>query len=285
MPDADRVRMGLFGINTSACAEPAAMARVAVACEAAGFDSVWTGEHVVLPDPQVPPSPVPPEQPMLDPAVALTWVAAHTTTLLLGTGIIIVPQRNPLVLAKEMASVDRLSGGRLVLGIGVGYLEPEFAALGISMDDRGGRTEDHLAAMRAIWAGESFTGPYTRFAGVTAHPRPVRAGGPPVVMAGHTAAAFRRAVTTAHGWYGFALDVPATETCLQGLARAAERYERPAELGRLEISITPRRRLDDDSVAGYRALGVDRLIPMFDPAADPDGIVAMVEDLGRRYLS
>ena len=286
VPNGDRVELGLFGINTSACAEPRAMARVAAACEAAGFDSVWTGEHVVLPDPQVPPSPVPPEQPMLDPAVALTWVAAHTERLLLGTGIIIVPQRNPLVLAKEMASVDRLSGGRLLLGVGVGYLEPEFAALGISMDDRGGRTEDHVAAMRAIWAGSDFDGPYTRFAGVTAHPRPVRPGGPPIVMAGHTAAAFRRAVTTSHGWYGFALDVPAAEACLAGSGpgggalRAAGRA-RAAWRSRSRPDV----RLDDESVAGYTALGVDRLIPMFDPASDVDGIVAMVEDLGRRYCS
>ena len=99
-----------------------------VAAEAAGFESVWTGEHVVLPDPQVPPSPAPPQERMLDPAVALAWVAAHTERLRLGTGIIILPQRNPLVLAKELASVDVVSGGRLTFGLGAGYLKPEFDA-------------------------------------------------------------------------------------------------------------------------------------------------------------
>src|SRR5206468_11438062 len=99
------------------------------------FESVWTGEHVVLPGPQVPPSPMPPETASLDPAVSLAWVAAHTRRLRLGTGIIILPQRNPLVLAKELASLDVLSGGRLIFGLGVGYLRPEFDALGVSFDD------------------------------------------------------------------------------------------------------------------------------------------------------
>ena len=136
------MKLGFFPINNGIFADPSVMVEVSQACEAAGFDSVWTGEHVVLPDPQVPPSPVAPETPMLDPAVALAYIAARTTTLRLGTGIIIVPQRNPLVLAKEMASLDHVSGGRLILGVGVGYLAPEFAALGISMDDRGRRTEE-----------------------------------------------------------------------------------------------------------------------------------------------
>ncbi len=277
------MKIGLFGINSGPCANPATMIAVSQACEAAGFDSVWTGEHVVLPDPQVPPSPVGPETPMLDPAVALTWVAANTSRLLLGTGIIILPQRNPLVLAKELASLDFLSGGRLLFGVGVGYLEPEFRALGISMDDRGGRTEDSIAAMRAIWRDEPYAGTYVEFSGVKANPKPAQVGGPPVVMAGHTAAAYRRAVTTSQGWYGFGLDVAGTRACLEGLAKAADRFERPASLGPLEISVTPRAPLDDESVAAYDAMGVHRLIPLV-RSQEPSSIVAMVEDLGRRYV-
>ncbi len=278
------MKFGLFGINNGVMSDPSVMVDVAQACEAAGFDSVWTGEHVVLPDPQVPPSPVAPEVPMLDPGVALAWIGAKTTTLKLGTGIIILPQRNPLVLAKEMASLDHLSGGRLLLGVGVGYLEPEFRALGIPMEDRGGRTEDYIAAMRAIWSGESHSGPYAPFAGVKANPRPVQGAGLPVIMAGHTAAAFRRAVTTAQGWYGFALDVAAAQTCIDGLAKAAERYERPAHLGPLEISVTPRGALDDATVAAFGAMGVHRLIPLTAGRNDTTSIVAMVDDLAKRYV-
>ena len=278
------MKFGLFGINNGVMADPSVMIAVAQACEVAGFDSVWTGEHVVLPDPQVPPSPVAPELPMLDPAVALSFIAAKTTSLLLGTGIIILPQRNPLVLAKEMASLDHLSGGRLLLGVGVGYLEPEFRALGISMEDRGGRTEDYIAAMRAIWSGESHDGPYSSFAGVKANPQPVKGAGLPVVMAGHTAAAFRRAVTTSQGWYGFALDTVAAQTCIDGLASAAARYERPAHLGPLEISVTPRGVLDDAAVAGFEAMGVHRLIPLTAGRTDTAAIVDMVDDLAKRYV-
>src|SRR5262245_64620719 len=104
------MKFGLFGINMNICSNPDVAARVARAAEAAGFESLWTGEHVVLPDPRVPPSPLPPQTPMLEPAVALAFVAASTTRIRLGTGIIILPQRNPVVLAKELASVDVLSG-------------------------------------------------------------------------------------------------------------------------------------------------------------------------------
>ena len=146
------MKLGLFGINFGPCADPAAAARVATAAEAAGFESVWTGEHVVLPDPQAPPSPAPPETPMLDPAVALAHVAAHTRALRLGTGIVILPQRNPLVLAKELASVDVVSGGRLVFGLGAGYLKAEFDALGASFADRGARTSEAQTSAKRVAA-------------------------------------------------------------------------------------------------------------------------------------
>src|SRR5689334_4056495 len=118
------MKFGLFGINMGPCADADVALQVAQAAEASGLESVWTGEHVVLPDPQVPPSPVAPDVPFLDPAVALACIAAGTQTIRLGTGIIILPQRNPLVLAKEIASVDVVSRGRLIFGIGIGYLKP-----------------------------------------------------------------------------------------------------------------------------------------------------------------
>jgi alkanesulfonate monooxygenase SsuD/methylene tetrahydromethanopterin reductase-like flavin-dependent oxidoreductase (luciferase family) len=111
-----------------AASTPDGVASTARAAEAAGFESIWAGEHVVLPDPQVPPSPMAPQDPALDPLLALAWAAACTSTLRLATGIVILPQRNPVVLAKEVASLDVLSAGRLTLGVGVGYLEPEFRA-------------------------------------------------------------------------------------------------------------------------------------------------------------
>src|SRR5438093_7197292 len=159
------MKFGLFAVNMGPCVDPQVAARVAQAAEAAGFDSLWAGEHIVLPDPQAPPSPLPPQAAMLDPTVALAFLAAHTKTVRLGTGIIILPQRNPMVLAKELASLDVLSAGRLIFGLGIGYLRPEFDALGVSFDDKGARAMEYLGAMRAVWTDDkpAFDGRFVAF--------------------------------------------------------------------------------------------------------------------------
>ena len=124
------MKIGLFGIGSGASADPAVAMGIAKHADDAGLDSVWTGEHVVLPIPRQPPSPAEPDFPMLHPSTVLSYIAASTSNLRLGTGIVLIAQRNPLVLAKEMASLDVLSNGRLELGVGAGYLHQEFAALG-----------------------------------------------------------------------------------------------------------------------------------------------------------
>lgn len=281
------MKFGLFGINFGACADCATAVAVAKAAERAGFDSLWTGEHVVLPDPQVAPSPSPPQVPFLDPVVSLTAMSQHTSRILLGTGIIILPQRNPLVLAKELASLDVLSSGRLLFGVGIGYLEPEFRALGIPFEDKGARTMDYLRAMQAVWTLDkpAHEGRFTKFSGIDAQPRPVQKPHPPIVFGGHTPPAFRRAIEIAAGWYGFALTVEATAHCLEGLREAASRKVRPASLGRLEISVTPPPGLPDaDTVQRYADLGVDRLI-LLPMAPTRDEALRYVEDAANKLLS
>ena len=273
------MRFGLFGINIGPCASGLTATRVAQAAEAAGFESVWTGEHVVLPDPQVAPSPLPPQTPMLDPAVTLAAVATATTRLRLGTGIIILPQRNPLVLAKELASVDVLSGGRLIFGLGIGYLQPEFAALGVPFEQKGARAMEYLEAILTLWTAPrpAYAGRFVAFDGIDAQPRPVQQPHPPIVIGGGTPAAYRRAVSHGNGWYGFSLDLTDTAACLSGLRRALDLGARPAALGELEISVTPRASLDRDTVRRFEDLGVHRLIPFWPlPTAD-----ALVERLRR----
>ncbi len=272
------MKLGLFGINTGPCAQPETAARVATAAEAAGFESVWTGEHVVLPDPRVPPSPAPPELPMLDPAVSLAFLAGRTRTLRLGTGIIILPQRNPLVLAKELASVDVVSGGRLIFGLGVGYLKPEFDALGVPFTDKGARADDYIAAIRALWTQPkpAYQGRFVRFAGVQAFPRPVQQPHPPIVVGGMSASALRRAVRSGNGWYGFGLDLERTRACAEGLRAAAREVERPRELGALEISVTPLGRIDADAKKRFEDLGVARLTLLM-PGGTADELVRFVE--------
>jgi len=282
------LKFGLFSTNAYACSYPDVVAGVARAAEAAGFESLWGGEHVVLPDPQAPPSPMAPHDRILDPVIALTYCAAVTQRVRLGTGIIILPQRNPLVLAKELASLDALSGGRLIFGIGVGYLEPEFRALGAPFEQRGAVADEYLAAMQAIWsqARPAYQGRFVSFADVQAHPQPVQRPHPPIVIGGRTAAAFRRAVQQGHGWYGFALDAEGTARALAGLREAAQRYLRPAHLGELEISVTPGRgtAVDLAGAEAFAALGVHRLILMPSPRLDGAGLERFVEDVGTRLV-
>jgi probable F420-dependent oxidoreductase len=283
------MQLGLFLINIDVCAtDPEAAARIAVAAEAAGWESVWTGEHYVLPDPPVPASPLPGDTPMLDPFVTLAFLAARTSTLRLGTGVTVVPFHHPLVLAKQVASIDRVSGGRFLFGVGVGYLEPEFRALGVPLAERATRMDDHLDAMRAVWAGgpAAYSGRHVAFSGVRAEPRPSRPLGPPLHVGGYVASSYRRAVTQGQGWYGFALDPAGTEQAVADLRRALDTYERPAELGPIEISVTPPPTvtLDDATLAAYAALGVTRLIALPPPAGrdDADAQVRFVEQVGAR---
>jgi len=279
--------LGLFSMTTGPCSYPEGAARVARAAEAAGFDSLWGGEHVVLPDPQEPPSPLDPEARIVDPVVALAFVAAHTSRIRLGTGIIILPQRNPLVLAKQLATLDVLSSGRLIFGVGVGYLEPEFRALGIPFETRGEVTDEYLAAMRTIWSERqpTYRGRHVAFEGVQAHPQPVQQI-PPIVIGGHTRPAFRRAVEQGRGWYGFALDEEGTRRCLDRLREAAARYPRPPALGTLEISVTPRptrggEAMDRATAERFAALGVHRLILMPPRSLDAAGLERFVEKTSR----
>jgi probable F420-dependent oxidoreductase len=178
--------------------------------EAAGFESVWGGEHVVLPttiDSRYPYTkdgriPALPDTPIPDPLIWLAYVAAAAPTLRLGTCILIVPQRNPLVLAKELATLDRLSGGRVELGLGVGWLKEEFDALGVAWDRRGARNDEYVAAMQALWAGPhaEFHGEFVDFAPVTCSPRPAQAK-VPILVGGDTDAAINRTVRLGDGYF------------------------------------------------------------------------------------
>ncbi|MBO0730529.1 MAG: TIGR03619 family F420-dependent LLM class oxidoreductase [Acidimicrobiaceae bacterium] len=270
------MKLGLFSINMGARSEPDQLVAAAQAAEAAGFDSVWAGEHVVVPDPQVPPSPMAPHDPCLDPLLALTWAAAATNTVKLATGIVILPQRNPVVLAKQLASLDVLSRGRLLFGIGVGYLEPEFRAIGANFEERGAVTDEFLASMTHLWYDEqpAYQGHFVSFSGVDAHPRPAQRA-IPVVVGGHSPAAYRRAVAHGDGWYGYALTPDSARQCLEGLRKAAGSVTRPAERGDLEITVSPRGRLTQEDAAAFAEAGVHRLVVL--PRPEADGAARAIE--------
>jgi probable F420-dependent oxidoreductase len=268
----DHVKFGLFGINLGPCV--ADVAGIAELAEASGWESVWTGEHYVLPEP--PTTGIPSDLEFLDPFVALALAAARTERLLLGTGVTVVPMHQPLALAKRVASIDRVSGGRFLFGVGVGYLESEFRALGMPFDSRGDRTIEYLDAMTAIWNNDvpTFRGRFFSFDGVRAEPRPIQLPTPPLHFGGFVPATYRRAVERGTGWYGFDLDFEATAKCVAQLRAAGGTA--------LEISITPSRRMtvDPEAVARFAELGVTRLI--LHPPRKPAELRRFVADFPTR---
>ena len=204
------MKFGVIFANTGPFASGDAAAEMAVAAEEAGFESLWTVEHVVVPSGYESAYPYDPSGKMPggedvdipDPLIWLAWVASATSTIRLATGILIVPQRNPVVLAKELATLDHLSGGRMELGIGVGWLEEEFDAIGVPFSERGSRTDDNIVAMRALWSQEkaTFHGEFTSFDECISRPRPVN-GAIPVHVGGHTDIAARRAGRLGDGFF------------------------------------------------------------------------------------
>lgn len=278
------MKFGLHSVNLHSCSVPDAAARLGRAAETAGFESLWVADHVVLPDPPVPGRPMAPDMRLLDPIVSLTFLAAHTSRILLGTGVIILPQRQAVVLAKQLASLDVLSNGRLIFGLGVGWCEPEMRSVGVPFAERGRVADDYLAAMRAVWTQPkpSYRGPYVSFDGVQAMPRPVQTP-VPIVVGGRTPPAYRRAVTQGHGWYGFGLDVAETQKSVTALRGAEKKHRRPPELGTLEISVTPPGLdiPDKATIDDYAAAGVHRLILRPRPDMEAPALEHFAAEAGR----
>ena len=282
------MKYGIGFANTLPFADAAGSVRLATLAETAGFESVWTVEHVVFPDDYASAypygrdgkMPATPSTPMPDPLVWLTWVAAHTTRLRLATGILILPQRNPLVLAKEVATLDALSGGRVELGIGVGWLREEFDALGVPWPERGARTDEHIAVLRALWASDhvDHEGRFFRFTGVSSNPKPVR-GRVPITIGGHTEAAAARAGRLGDGFFpakGSPRRLAELFAVVREAAEAAGRSPHAVELSASHQAFLGRDHgAMRDAAAELAALGVGRVIvPAFCFARDPEAACA-----------
>jgi probable F420-dependent oxidoreductase len=261
------VEFGLVFANTGRYVPPEGAIALARAAEQAGFDSLWTVEHVLVPDgyeseyPYDPSGKMPggSRAPIPDPLVWLTFVAAHTTTIKLGTGIVIVPQRNPGVLAKEVATLDLLSGGRVLLGVGAGWLEEEFDALGIPFEDRGRRLDAYIEAMRALWGQDlsSVDNDFVSFRDAASYPKPVN-GTVPVVIGGHSAVAARRAGRIGDGFFPAKGD---TLALIAVMREAAERAGRDPDA--IEVTAGSGAVFAPDAVEQIKELeahGVSRLV-------------------------
>ena len=280
------MKFGLMYANAGPFAFPEMLTHVARTAERCGLESLWTVEHVVIPvgykstypyDPSGK-IPAPESIPMPDPLLSLAYAAAVTKTLRLATGILILPQRHPLYVAKEVATLDVLSHGRVVLGIGVGWLAEEFQVLGIPFEERAARTAEMVRAMRSLWKDEAepFHGRFHRWERLESHPKPVQKPGVPIVVGGHTELAARRAARYGDGFFPGVTD-DATLTWLLGIMR-----EECKKIGRdpASIEVTSGRVAPTvDSVKHLRDLGVARfMVPP--PAFDPDGITQGLETLG-----
>jgi len=268
-------------------AGPDAATALGEAAEAAGFESLWTVEHVLVPAAYESTYPYAPDGkmpggtvfPIPDPLVWLTWVAARTQTIRLATGILILPQRNPGVVAKEIATLDHLSGGRVELGVGAGWLAEEFAALGVPFDDRGKRLDGYVDALRALWAeGETtFENEFVTFDRAVSLPRPAQEH-IPIVIGGHTGVAARRAGRLGDGFFPAKGDLP---TLFETVRRAAEEAGRDPDA--IELTTGTPEVVGDGAVAEVErlaALGVGRVVippPTFDPAAIGDALSAYGE--------
>ena len=268
------MKFGLRYASLGRYANGAAAVELAQAAEAAGFDSMWTVEHVVVPAQYQSKYPYSPtgkmgsgleDFPIPDPLIWLAYVASATRTIKLGTAILILPQRNPVVTAKAVATLDHLAGGgRVLLGIGVGWLAEEFATLGVPFEDRGARTDEYVAAMRALWGQEraSFRGRFVSFEDVFCRPRPP-AGRIPIIVGGDTPAAARRAGRLGDGYFP-ARGAPVA--LFEEMRRAAEAAGRdPAG-----IELTVSAPAEPDDIAALARLGVTRVaVPVSSGAGLP----------------
>jgi probable F420-dependent oxidoreductase len=191
---------------------PEHMATVAEQAERLGFESVWVAEHLVFPTiirSRYPYSaegvpPINPATPLLDPLLVLMQIAARTERIRLGTNVYILPLRHPLAVARMAMTLDLLSNGRLLFGVGLGWLQEEFAAVGVDFASRGARAREYVRAIRALWTEPepSFQGRYVAFGPVKFEPKPAQTPHPPIVFGGESAAALRRAAALGDGWYG-----------------------------------------------------------------------------------
>src|SRR4051794_36769634 len=254
--------------------------------EERGLESLWVAEHVVMFDeydskyPYADSGRFPGrgDTGLLEPLTALSYIAATTTTLRLGTGICLVGQRNPVYTAKQVADVDVLSGGRVDFGIGIGWLREEFEAVGMPFEKRGARSDEHIAVMKELWTKEpsSYDGRFYTLPPCRMYPKPVQQPHPPIHVGGESDGALRRAARIGQGWFGFNRlpeQVPEALTRLD-TALAAEGRSRSD----MEVSVSPYfNPVDADAIKRYRDAGVDRVIAVVF-AFDRDGMMKAADD-------
>jgi len=288
------MRIGLLTVGLGKGARPATIRLLAEHCERLGFGTLWAPEHVVLFDRYVDSKypysqdgafAAPGTTDWMDPFIALSYAAARTSRIRLATGICLVPEHNPLVLAKVIASLDFLSGGRFALGVGIGWSSEEFAALGIPFERRAQRTREYIDVMRKLWSEEksSHSGEFVNFKDVRAFPKPVQRDKVPIIFGGESAPALRRAADYGTGWFGFNLDpaeAAAKVAKLHGLMR-----ERGRALNQVELIVSPYlKSVAPSDLRGYREAGVSEVVMLLNIPDDESKLPAQLEQMAREWV-
>lgn len=279
------MKVGAFAAFFAPLTSPQTLSKLACDLEAGGFDSLWFGEHVMLfdemefPYPGSPDGrlPVPEGNGAPDQTAMIGYLASLTENLRFGTGISLIPQRNPIYTAKEFATLDWLSGGRIDLGVGVGWCKEEVVACGYRWEDRGERCNEALELMTRLWT-EPVTSHSGKHFSVTAgrlDPKPVQTPHVPLIIGGYSDAALRRTANYGQGWLGFGLDPAATA----GMLGRLDGILVEAGRSRADLDIVMMPGVDDvDAAKAFQDLGVDRLVPLVS-LDDPDSVAQRLEHL------
>jgi probable F420-dependent oxidoreductase len=275
------MKFGLRYCNTGAYVDPAKAVELAQAGEEAGFESIWTVEHTVVPAGYSSAYPYAKSGkmaggddaiPLPDPLIWMAYVAAATKRIKLATGVVILPQHNPLVVAKQVATLDYMSGGRILFGIGVGWLKEEFEALGVPFEDRGRRTDEYMQVLRELWSSDrpTFDGEFVKFKDAYCRPQPVRRS-VPIIVGGHSKAAARRAGRLGDGFF----PARGASKDLFDIARAEARAA-GRDPDKLELTTSMPEKLED--IAELARLGVSRILVPVSPVAGLATVIATPED-------
>jgi len=280
------MKIGLFSTFMSPTADAAMIKDLAQRAEEIGVDSLWVGEHVVLFDEMEVPYPgskdgkipVPDGGGLLDPVATFGFLAGVTQRLRFGTGIALISQRNPIYTAKEFATLDWLTGGRIDFGVGVGWCKEEVIASGYTWPDRGARADEFLEVVTRLWTDDeaSFHGEHFQLEPCHLDPKPVQQPRLPIYVGGHARPSLRRAARFGDGWYGFQLTPQQTERILDSLRTEVEAAGRRWD--ELTIAVTPPT-ADPDIVAQFEAIGVSRLI-LHLGSQRPDAVQARLAEVG-----
>ncbi len=286
------MRVGLHALGIGPGADRAVIDAVAKAADDHGFATLWAGEHVVMVDDSASEYPysddgkiaVPAVSDWLDPLICLSFAAAATTRIDIATGVLLLPEHNPVHVAKQAASLDRLSNGRFTLGIGIGWSREEFDALGVPFAHRAKRTAEYVAAIRTLWRDDiaSFSGSFVDFDAIRVNPKPVRDRRIPIVLGGNSDAALRRVVRWGDGWYGFNLDgVGAVADRVELIGQLCRDAGRDRAEFRLAVALTQPR---PEDVSALAELGIDELVIVAAPPHDVGEVPGWAADLAQRWL-